>query len=297
MRLISIVMSLAFAVTAGQAAHGQTPGTGNAAAERPGWYLGVGAGPGWGATLDQAGWNQESFCYPDAACFNEVPIPSVPGYRWSYDIDLDAGAGAEVFVGRSLPSGARFELALGWGRNSATQQFTGITYFDGAEVLHRPGSPVVSNTQAYVDNFNARSAMLNAYYDFPNALGRVTPYVGVGLGLAALELAGLHFSNDYEDTQGDIYDPPLDFYNSVQNADLRGTRLQWAVHAGADFPATAQLQLGIRLSYTGAGDFEATAGYDKHPFNTLDPDFTNTTRLSGARALRLTLTLKRAASW
>ena len=46
MRLISIVMSLAFAVTAGQAAHGQTPGTGNAAAERPGWYLGVGAGPG-----------------------------------------------------------------------------------------------------------------------------------------------------------------------------------------------------------------------------------------------------------
>ena len=258
----------------------------------PGWYLGAIAGANWGSTLEQEGWNRENYCYPDAGCFDQNPVPGVTGYRWSYDIDLDAGAGFEVFAGRRF-RGARLELALALHRNDAEQQFTGITYFDGAPILPRPGGTVVSNSRAYVDNFNSRSLMLNVYYDFPQAWGRFTPYLGAGIGLASLELAGVHFSTDYQDPAGERYDPPLSFYNSVQSADFRDTRFKWAVHAGADFPLGTGLLLGFRLSYSGAGEFEDTGTYEIHPFHAQDPGFTNTTRLSGPREVSLAVTLKR----
>lgn len=256
-----------------------------------GWYIGAGAGANWLSTLGQEGWNRENYCYPDAGCFDQAPIPGVSGYRWSYDIDLDAGAGFEAFAGRRFGR-TRLELAIAMQRNGANQHFTGITYFDGTPILPRPGGTVVSDSRAYVDDFNARSLMLNAYYDFPGAWGRVTPYLGVGLGLASLELAGVHFSTDYQDPAGETYDPPLSFYNSTQNADFRDTRLAWAIYAGADYPVATGLLLGIRLGYSGAGNFEDTGAYETHPFHAQDPDFMNTTRLSGPRALTLAITLK-----
>lgn len=257
-----------------------------------GWYVGAGLGVNWGSTLDQEGWNRENYCYPDAACFDQDPIPSVSGYRWRYDIDLDTGAGFEVFAGRRFGR-ARLELAIAVQRNDAGQQFTGITYFDGAPILPRPGGTVVSNSQAHVDNFNARSVTLNGYYDFPGAWGGWTPYLGVGLGMASLELAGVHFSTDYQDPEGESYDPPLSFYNSIQNGDFRDTRFRWAAYAGADVPMTDNLLLGIKLSYSGAGDYEDTGTYEIHPFHAQEPDFMNTTRLSGPRDLSLAITLKR----
>lgn len=257
-----------------------------------GWYIGAGLGANWGSTLEQEGWNQENYCYPDSACFDRDPIPSVSGYRWSYDIDLDAGAGFEVFAGRRFGA-TRLELAVTVQRSDANQQFTGITYLDGAPILPRPGGTVVSNSRAYVDNFNSRSMTLNAYYDFPNAWGHVTPYVGAGLGLASLELAGVHFSADYQDPAGESYDPPLSFYNSIQNSDFGDTRLKWAVYAGADFPMATGLLLGIKLSYSRAGDFEDTGTYQIHPFHVHDPDFINTTRLNGPRDFSLAITVKR----
>ena len=265
---------------------------GNQVRTSAGWYIGTGIGASWGSTLEQEGWNRDNYCYPDAACFDQDPIPDVSGYRWRYDIDLDAGAAIEVFAGRHVGR-ARLELAVTLQRNDAEQQFTGVTYLDGAAILPRPGGTVVSNSRAYVDNFNSRSFMLNGYYDFPGAWGQVTPYVGVGLGAATLELAGVHFSSDYGDPAGGSYDPPLSFYNSVQDADFRDTRFRWAVYAGADFPITDRLLLGIRLSYAGAGDFEDTGAYEIHTFHAQDPDFTNTTRLSGPRDFSLAVTLKR----
>lgn len=280
-------MAALIALACAAAAQAGSQGSANA-----GWYIGAGIGANWGSTLDQAGWNRENYCYPDAACFDQDPIPSVSGYRWRYDIDLDAGAGFEVFAGRRFGR-TRLELAIAAQRNDAEQQFTGITYFDGAPILPRPGGTVVSNSRAYVDNFNARSFMLNAYYDFPNAWGGITPYVGAGLGMASLELAGVHFSTDYQDPAGESYDPPLSFYNSIHNDDFRDTRFKWAVHAGADFPMTETLLLGIRLSYSGAGDYEDTGSYEIHPFHVQDPNFINTTRLSGPRDLSLAITVKR----
>ena len=264
----------------------------NPAAASPGWYIGAAAGASRGPTLNQQGWNQETYCYPDSACFDQNPIPGVPGYRWSYDIERDASAGFEVFAGRRFGP-VRLELAVAAQRNDANQQFTGISYFDGAPILPRPGGTVVSNSRADVDHFNARSFMLNAYYDFLSGWGDITPYVGAGLGLAALELAGVHFSTDYQDPAGGSYDPPLSFYNTIQSEDFRGTRVKWAIYAGADVPIATRLLLGIRLSYSGSGGFEDTGAYEIHPFKAQEPGFANTTRLSGPRDFAAALTLKR----
>lgn len=256
------------------------------------WYLGAGAGAIRGPTLQQNGWNLDTLCYPDSACFDQNPVPSVPGYRWSYDIGLDTGAGFEVFAGRSFRR-ARLELAVRAQRNGANQRFAGISYYDGSPILPRPGTTVTTSSRASVEHVNTRSIMLNAYYDFPGAWGRATPYVGAGLGMAAVELAGVHFSINYQDPAGGAYDPPLSFYTSIQNSDVRDTAFRWALHAGADFPAADGLLLGLRLSYSRAGGAEDTGGYEAHPFHSRDPGFANNNRLSGPRGVMLAVTLKR----
>ena len=260
-----------------------------------GWYLGASLGGNWGSTLDQEGWNQEGTCYPDEACFDQDPMPSVSGYRWRYDIDLDSGAAFEIHAGRIFGRG-RLELAISQHRNQATQVFKGIGYYDGSPILPRPGGTVSSGSQASVDNFNSRSILLNAYYDFPGAWARISPYFGAGIGVASLEMAGVSFSSDYRDPAGGTYDPPLSYYNSTQNGDFRETRFAWRLYAGADYRLGANLLLGLKLTYAASGDFEDTGNYDTHPFHAQDPDFTNTNSFGGPRDLTLAVTVKRLLS-
>ena len=273
-------------------AWGETHGAGNAMPMRSGWYAGAGLGANWGSTLDQEGWNREGTCYPDEACFDQDPMPAVSGYRWRYDIDLDTGAAFEIYAGRAFGR-TRLELAISQHRNEATQVFKGISYYDGTPILPRPRGTISSGSQAYVDNFSARSILLNAYYDFPNAWGRITPYVGAGLGVASLEMAGVYFSSDYRDSAGEPYDPPLSYYNSTQNGDFRETRFAWRLYAGADYHVGLNLLLGLKLTFAASGDFEDSGRYDTHPFHAQDPDFTNTNRFGGPRDLTLAVMVKR----
>ncbi len=257
-----------------------------------GWYIGAKLGASRVATIGQEGWNREPYCYPDQGCFDQSPLPTGPGYRWRYDLEPDSGAEFEVFAGRGFRR-VRLELAVSMHRNDLTQQFTGISYFDGSPIAPRPNGTVSSNSQAYADNFNARAITLNAYYDFPDAWGSVTPYLGAGIGFASLEVAGVHFSSDYRDSAGETYDPPLSFYNSTQNGDFRETRFTWRLHAGADYPMAANLLLGVKLTYSFSGDFEDTGVYEVHPFNQQDPGFSNTNRFDSPHSLTLAITLKR----
>ncbi len=257
-----------------------------------GWYVGAGLGGSQGSTLDQEGWNREGTCYPDEACFDQTPIPAVSGYRWRYDIDLDTGASFEIFAGHAFGR-ARLELAIAQERNNANQLFKGISYYDGTAIAPRPGGTVTSVSQAHVDNFNARSVLLNAYYDFPGAWGEISPYVGVGLGVSSLEISGVHFSSDYRDSAGEAYDPPLSFYNSTQNGDFSETKFSWRLYAGADYDMGSGLLLGVKLAYAASGDFEDTGTYDSHPFHQQDPNLSNTNRFGGPRNLTLAVTVKR----
>ncbi len=74
----------------------------DARAESSDWYMGVSLGGNWASGADQRGWNRDNVCYPTFACFDQKPVPTVDGYRWSYANDLDTGYAAEITLGRAF---------------------------------------------------------------------------------------------------------------------------------------------------------------------------------------------------
>ncbi len=264
------------------------------ASARSGWYLGAGLGAVWGSGLKQEGWNRDAFCYPDAACFDEEPAPAVPGYRWRYDIALDSGTAFELSLGRFFGR-TRLELAVAQRTNDPRQMFTGIAYRDGAAIRPRAGGTVDSNGRGMIDRRRVRSVTLDAFYDFPGAWGAITPYVGAGLGQASMEMAGVRFATDYRNVSAaaEVYEPPLSFYNSVQDEDLNDTAFVWRLHVGADYALSCGTSLGLRLTRSATGDFKDTGTYETHPMHGIDSAFANTNTFSGGRNWTLMLALRR----
>ena len=268
--------------------------SGSGGPPRSGWYVGGGIGANWASDLDQKGWNRETTCYPTAACFDADPVPEISGYRWRYDIDAASGAVFEISAGLIFDR-IRLELSLAQRKNSLTQIFRSITDYDGMLMEERRGGAVVSNAQASIDHLSVSTLTLNAYYDFPDAYREISPYLGAGLGPAFVEVSGVHFSTDYQDTSGSAqaYGPPLSFYNSRQDADLSDTVLAGHLHAGADYGLNDKTLLGLKLTYSMISDIEASGGYSLHPFHERDPDLPNHNTFTGARYWTLTLTVKR----
>ena len=243
--------------------------------------------------MDQEGWNRETTCYPTEACFDADPVPEVSGYRWRYDIASAAGAVFEISAGRIFDR-TRLELSFAQRKNGLDQMFRSITDYDGVPMEARRGGSVVSNARNSIDHLTVRTLALNAYYDFPDAVGGISLYLGAGRGPAFVKVSGLHFSTDYQDTSGNAqaYDPPLSFYNSRQDVDLSDTVLAGHLHAGADYGLNAKTLLGLKLTYSMMGDIESTGGYSLHPFHERDPDFTNRNTFTGPHHWTLSFTVK-----
>ena len=289
MRVMPAISVIAVLLAAGSVARAADDGS-----ARSGWYWGAALGAAWTSDLTQEGWNRDRFCTPDAACFDEAPIPTVSGYRWCYDIALDNGAAFELSFGRFFGR-TRLELTVAQHTNDARQTFTGIAYRDGAAIRPRAGGTVDSNGRGAIDRRRVHSVTLDAYYDFPNAWGEVTPYVGSGLGQASVEMAGVRFSTDYRNVSAaaEFYDPPLSFYNSVQDENLNDMAFVWRLHAGADYALGHRTSLGLRLTWSADGDIEDTGTYATHPMHGVDPAFANTNAFSGGRSWTLMLAFRR----
>lgn len=265
---------------------------GEAGAEpgRSGWYVGGGIGVNWTSRMDQTGWNREFHCYPDSSfCSNPGPSDNIPGYRWAYDLDMDAGSAFEVSVGRMF-NRWRLELSASQRNNAIQQKFKGITLLDGRRDARPPGNTVESNSAFSIDDLTTRTLSVNAYYDFTNVFERVTPYVGVGLGVAFVEVSGVHFSTRYEDTADQSRD--LSGFDSRQDADMSDTVFLGNFYAGADYSLTNETLLGMKLTYSLMDDVEDTGTYSKHPMHTQDPGFVNHTTFSGPRQFSVMFTVK-----
>ena len=143
---------------------------------------------------------------------------------------------------------------------------------------------------ARIDDLTTRTLSVNAYYDFTDVFERITPYVGVGLGVAFVEISGVHFSTRYEDTADPARD--LSEFNSSQDADLSDTVLVGNFYAGADYSLTAETLLGVKLTYSLMGDVEHTGDYQMHPMHARDPAFPNHNAFSGPRQFSAMLTVK-----
>lgn len=266
--------------------------SGEAGAEpwRSGWYVGGGAGVNWTSQMDQRGWNRDVYCYPDSGfCSNPGPSTSITGYRWAYDLNLDAGSVFEVSVGRMFNQW-RVELSASQRNNVIQQKPKGSSLLDGRRYVRPPGNTVESNSRFSIDDLTTRTLSVNAYYDFMDAFGRITPYVGVGLGVAFVEVSGVHFSSRYEDSA----DPSrnLSGFDSRQDTNMSDTVFLGNIYAGADYNLTDETLLGMKLTYSLMDDVEDTSTYSKHPMHQQDPGFTNDTTFSGPRQFSLMFTMK-----
>ena len=168
--------------------------SGDVDAEPGRWYIGGGVGVNWTSQIDREGWNRETYCYPDSydvpGLSENTPGVSIPGYRWMYALDMDAGTAFEISIGRIF-NRWRLELSATHRQNAVDQKFTGINYLDGSPTI-QPSSTnrVTSNSTARIDELKTRTLSLNAYYDFTDVFDRITPYLGVGLSVAFIEISG-----------------------------------------------------------------------------------------------------------
>lgn len=267
---------------------------GEASALRTGWYVSGGIGTTWSPDMNQEGWNQDTFCYPDAACFDEEPIPLVSGYNWFYDIRLDEGYAFELSLGRFFGR-ARIELALAQSSSEASQTFTGISYLDGTTIQPRPGGTVNSNGRGTIGGQLMRSVSLDAYFDFTDTWHTITPYIGAGLGIASVTMEEIRFSTEYIDAPGaaEIYEPPLSFYNSVQDADLEDSATLLRLHVGLDYLLNPMTSAGLKLTWSSKEDIEVTDGYEQHPMHGVDSAFMNTNAFREMSNWTLALSLRR----
>ena len=261
-----------------------------------GWYISGGLGGSLAYGLDQLGSNTESTCYPTSACFDMV-LGDIPGYRWRYDPSADRGVGFDAAVGRVFDR-TRLEVSFAQRSNKVEQgPPIEVTYLDGRDsgassFLGRGLVQAVSTN--FFEDLVTRTVTLNAYYDFPFGPRGITPYVGVGTGLAFVELTRIFFSIEYSDPSGEgtRYDPPLSFYNSKQDTRLSDTAFAGHVYAGADYRLNDRAAIGLKAAYTRVDDVEHTGTYEYHPYFETDPSFTNKNTFSAMNHWSLTLNVR-----
>ena len=266
--------------------------TASAETGRSGWYFSIGTGLALSSGMDQEGWNRDTVCYPTDPCFVADPVPALSGYRWGYAIDADAGTEFEITFGRAL-SPLRLEVSASQSKNNIEQEFVFLEYLDGSPWIGREG--LVSNDVDSIGDLITRIVTLNVYRDFSAAHRSLTPYIGVGLGAAFVKVSDVQYENDYQDTTASppSYDPPLSFYNSVQDDDYSDTVAAGRLHAGADYNLNDRMQLGAKLTYTLVNDIADTGVYDSHPMQQAgDPPFINHTTFTAAHSWSLAVTLK-----
>ena len=255
------------------------------AAAPAGWYIAVGVGANWASTMKQAGHNRDTTCYPTRDC-RRLPGGMPSGYRWYYDLNPGTGTAFELAVGRAFDP-VRLELAVNRQTIDLEQQFTGSTYLDGSAIVPVENSGYTSSSTASVDGLTIHTLSLNAYYDVSLAHSRVTPYLGAGLGLSFAELSGLHFRSQFVCTDDTRCERP-ERYNGLQDIDLTDTVASAHLHAGADYRLSDRLLLGLKLSYSMAGDMGRRDAYAYHAV----PDLTNFTRISGINYWSLLINVK-----
>ena len=272
MRRSSAAARLGAGVLAGclaQGAGAQAPG---GLANDTAWYVSVGAGANRTSTLKQAGYNRDDICYPTNLCPR-----TVEGYRWFYDLDPDAGAVVDLAVGYRR-NALRLEVGASGVSSDIQESFTGINYFDSTPVLPDEDSEYANVAETAVEALSTRTLAFNAYWSFPIPAMRLSPYLGIGVGLSDVKLSGLYFRSRYTCARPPCSARPASEYDSEQRADLTDSVLSKYLYAGVDHLLdNGRWALGAKAVYRRVDDLMDSGGYLDHPI----PDQLNHTAISG----------------
>ena len=247
-----------------------------------GWYLATGAGVTRAAGMEQSGWNRDTTCYPNDDC-GHLTGGAPTGYRWFYDLRADRGTAAEIAIGRRLGP-LRLEAALTQRRNGVGQAFTGITYLDGSRLMPAADSDYESSSTRSVDDLTTRTLSLNAYHDVRIVESPITPYVGAGLGISFVELAGLYYESMYHCKADVACDDPGQ-YDGRQDVAVSDVVPSGHLYVGANMAINPKFLVDLKLSYSMVGDIEDEDAYAFHKV----PNLTSTTSVSDIRQWSLML--------
>ncbi len=251
------------------------------------WYIGIGGGVVFGPALDMSGHNLDTTRYPDWD-YTGLPDDKPEGYRWFYDLETDAGYAFpdEAAVGYMMyeegEGGARIEFAYSRRTQPLEQVFKDLTFLDESAIQPN-NSGVNADFKSEIGDLTNSVAALNLYYDQPVA-DRVKAYLGVGGGIARVNISDLFFRVNYTDADG----VALSEYDSAQCEDFLETAFAANIHAGVDYQLTRTLLAGLKWSYAVIGEIESVSNYMEHPI----PELTNTTVFSGNRQWSLAFALK-----
>ena len=266
-----------------------------------GWYIAFGIGANKADTMKQAGNNDDTTCYPDDDC-SHLPDMLPTGYRWFYDLHPDIDAAFELAVGYGFRL-FRLELATTRQTLGIDQQFVGGTYLDGSRAMPAADSFYTVDVETDVDDLTLHTLALNAYADLPIADPRLTPYLGLGLGLTFAKLSRLHYESAYAlkelecpdaaacaypEGYEEIQDIDPTMYNGRQHIDLMDTVPSVHFHLGADYRIRDTLLIGLKVSYNLAGDMSQEDAYEYHAIEGM----TSHTEISGIRYWTVLLNLK-----
>jgi OmpA-OmpF porin, OOP family len=156
----------------------------------------------------------------------------------SQDVDLDHGFVGNVAVGHGYGNGFRTELELGFRENDVDS---------------------ISGGGAASGDVSSWSAMVNALYDF-NASGKLQPYVGVGAGVARLDVSGASPSAG----------------TTIDDAD---TTFAWQGMAGVAYAVSERVKLTLGYRYFAVPD----ASINNSAGTSFDSDYASHDILFGLR--------------
>jgi opacity protein-like surface antigen len=169
----------------------------------------------------------------------DVPGTTVEGVGMGWDSSMLAGLG----IGYAFND---------WLRGDLTGEYRGKSNFHGSDSWTFAGSRGVNN---YSGSKSEWVFMANAYVDL-GTWWCVTPYVGLGAGMANIKIIGFR-------DQGFVAGVPLS--NSVAYADDASKwNFAWAVHAGLTYKVTQSMSidLGYRYIDLGSATTGATRAFD-----------------------------------
>src|SRR3954469_22135610 len=151
-------------------------------------------------------------------------------------------------LGHEFTSGTSFGLGAGyqfnsWFRADITGEWRSKVHFSGTDFASIAGLGPIADT--YSAGYTSWVGLANAYVDL-GTWWCITPYVGVGVGAARVNIIG--FRDD-----GFTYTPTLN--NSTYYADDASKfNFAWALHAGITYKVTQSMSIDLGYRYLDMGN-------------------------------------------
>lgn len=162
-------------------------------------------------------------------------IDDTPFVEWLDKGGFDAGVIGGLGIGFRYNDNWRFDL---------TGEYRGKTHFAALDRYDGDNPPTFDDDNWGINDYSGKKSewlfLANAYYDFAS-WGKITPYVGAGIGASYNTISNFRDNNVI--TGGGAYAGTGNQWN-----------LAWALHAGLAYKASKKMTIDVGYSFVSLGD-------------------------------------------